>query len=177
MPVKIKPRSKNGTTAAEKVLGVEASIEPDEKGCLVWPWNTTRDGHGHVWDPKGKLLYVHRVAWEVHKGPIPDGLNVLHKPEICHNPACFNVDHLYVGTDADNAADRVLDGTVPKSSLGVFGEDHPRSKLSNDERYEICRLFASGHTKAELGERFGVTPETIMNTVNDGRWGGENNGK
>jgi hypothetical protein len=42
---------------------------------------------------------VHRVAYELWRGPIPDGLTIDH---LCRTPACFNPDHLEPVTMAEN---------------------------------------------------------------------------
>jgi hypothetical protein len=51
----------------------------------------------------GWATSVHRIAWENARGPIPKGLHVLHQ---CDNRRCVNVEHLWLGTAADNARDR-----------------------------------------------------------------------
>jgi len=50
---------------------------------------------------------AHRLAWEEAKGPIPDGLFVLHR---CDVRGCINVDHLFLGTAKDNTHDMMAKG-------------------------------------------------------------------
>jgi hypothetical protein len=38
-----------------------------------------------------RTISVHRLAWELAKGPIPNGLEIDH---VCRNRACINVEHL-----------------------------------------------------------------------------------
>lgn len=47
----------------------------------------------------GKKLYVHRIAWELANGPIPEGKIVDHA---CANRACVNVAHLRLATYSQN---------------------------------------------------------------------------
>jgi hypothetical protein len=82
---------------------------PLDTDCHEWVGanDGSRARYGRLSDGHGKLLYVHRVAWAVVNGPILDGLQVLHK---CDNPPCINVEHLFLGTNADNVRDKVSKG-------------------------------------------------------------------
>lgn len=51
----------------------------------------------------GTYTTVHRREWIRQNGPIAGGLYVLHK---CDNPSCYNIEHLYLGTQKDNIRDQ-----------------------------------------------------------------------
>jgi len=72
------------------------------KGCLEWQGHLLHNGYGQM-RVNGKRIKAHRFAWESVNGDIPDGLLVLHK---CDNPRCVNIEHLYLGTQKENARDR-----------------------------------------------------------------------
>lgn len=62
--------------------------------CCVWQGARNRHGYGVVGFKHGSCL-VHRVVYELVRGPIPDGLELDHvKSRGCHSPACCNVAHL-----------------------------------------------------------------------------------
>lgn len=72
-------------------------------GC--WVWKGSRSSYGYGQFNIGDVCHLaHRVSCEIHFGPIPPGLQALHK---CDNPPCVNPAHLYIGTALDNALDRV----------------------------------------------------------------------
>ena len=45
------------------------------------------------------MVYAHRVAYEIIKGKIPDGLDLDH---LCRNKVCVNPDHLEAVTRREN---------------------------------------------------------------------------
>jgi hypothetical protein len=51
---------------------------------------------------KGKKVNTHRLAYELVKGEIPDGMCVCHS---CDNRKCIEISHLWLGSKADNNRD------------------------------------------------------------------------
>ena len=69
-----------------------------ESGCLVWLGETEKGGYGQVWWKGGKRL-IHRVIYELIKGPIPKGMVIDH---LCRVRSCISTDHLEVVTHRQN---------------------------------------------------------------------------
>lgn len=70
-------------------------------GCWLWTGETNHGGYGFMRAVYQGLKYrrVHRIAFTLWKGPIPEGYAVHHT---CGKPSCFNPDHLQLVTDAEN---------------------------------------------------------------------------
>lgn len=118
-------------------------------GCWEWTASKTSSGYGKIF-VTGKLRGAHRVSYELHHGPIQDGMRVLHR---CDNPACINPEHLFLGSDADNVADMISKGRQQK------GSRHYKSKLSENDVLAI--RSTKNKTNQNLAEQFGVTAATI----------------
>ena len=89
-------------------------------GCRLWFGAGEQDGYGVIYY-EGRTQNAHRVAWQLAHGAIPEGLQVLHE---CDTPACINVKHLFLGTAADNMADKMKKGrwkggTKPRNQSGA----------------------------------------------------------
>ena len=85
----------------------DSYIPVTETGCWIWTGALNRHrGYGRL-RFKDKEIKAHRYSWELHNGPIPDGLQVLHK---CDTPACVNPDHLWLGTHKENMHDCIKKG-------------------------------------------------------------------
>lgn len=81
------------------------AVSTERGGCVLWIRAAVK-GYGIKWIRR-RMVLVHRLSWSLEHGPIPAGMFVLHR---CDIPACFNVEHLFLGTQADNLADMTRKG-------------------------------------------------------------------
>ncbi len=90
-------RARNHISLAARLW---AGALADGTGCWVWQRARDRSGYGHIGASRSRNnLRAHRVAYELVKGLIPDGLVLDH---LCRNPSCINPDHLEAVTDRVN---------------------------------------------------------------------------
>ncbi len=132
--------------------------ETTESGCMIWNGVIDKQtGYGRAYIESQKSDGAHRVAWMFANGSIPEGLWVLHR---CDNKICVNPDHLFLGTNQDNIADKVSKGRQSK------GETHGHAKLSAEEVRSIRERFAlGGISQADLAREFGVRSGTISRII------------
>lgn len=165
-----KPRLSVFNSAIDKSGGPDA----------CWPWTRKRndDGYGRF---KCIATYpmAHRVAFRNFVGPVTDDIKVCHS---CDNPPCCNPAHLFLGTQADNVADRVKkgrsargdkhglrvhperrargrrQGAYTKPEKRCKGEGHGNHKLTNSR---VRFIRNSGFSVLVLARKFCVSESTI----------------
>jgi hypothetical protein len=124
-------------------------------GCV----ETTRcrDSHGYgMLRNNGRVRREHIVIWESENGPIPPGLCVCHK---CDNPPCINLDHLFLGTPADNAHDR-----------DDKGRNHHLLSIANvREIRAVYRPYVRGLVR-KMANLYGVSEWTIYDVIQGRNW-------
>lgn len=124
-----------------------------ENQCWIWGGSIDRGGYGRLAMGRSSVL-AHRFSYELHHGPIPDGMDVCHS---CDNPACVNPAHLWLGDAAANRADMVAKGRQGDWS----GERSGVNKLTEHNVRKIRELLAQGMRHATISKRFGVCRSTI----------------
>lgn len=129
--------------------------------CWIWTARKTPQGYGRF-SLHGDNKLAHRVAFELFKGPI-GGLHVLHR---CDNPSCVNPGHLFLGTNADNVADKISKGREPSH----VGERNNRSKLKETDVLAIREDAGNGVSQYLLAKRYSVTQTQISSIVRRKAW-------
>jgi HNH endonuclease len=104
-------------------------------------------------------MKTHQVAWILTNGKVPVGLNVLH---YCDNPPCGKIEHLWLGTQAENMADAARKGRMKKGKQKI--------RLTEVQVLEIRRLKSDGWTHRKLADKYGVGTNTIRRIVQGHVW-------
>jgi hypothetical protein len=131
--------------------------EPDANGCRNWLASLDHRGYGQF-QLNYKMKKAHRIAYELIKGPIPEGLHILHS---CDNPKCVNPEHLSTGTNNDNVKDKMNKNRQCK------GIQHGKSKLTEAQ---VLEIRASDKTQQELANIYNLDQSTISYIKNNKLW-------
>jgi hypothetical protein len=121
-------------------------------GCITNGGYHSEDGYS-VFRLGKKVVKGHRVAYCVRHQCTLDsikGLVVRHK---CDNPGCVNPEHLEIGTNADNVADRQKRG-------------RQAVKVPHEAVESIRARYAAGETQTKMAGEYGVNPSQISLIVN-----------
>jgi len=114
---------------------------------------------------------AHRLSWEIHNGPIPEGGVICHH---CDNPPCVNPAHLFMGTQKDNIADRQGKGRsrggTDGNGLDYRGTANPNVKLSEEDVRAIEMAVRAGKRQEDVAAWFGVSHATVSNIFRHRSW-------
>ena len=128
--------------------------------CWIWVGSRDEGGYGKFY-LNGSAVLAHRFAF-ISKHGETEKL-ILHT---CDNPPCVNGLHAYSGSTADNGRDM----TERKRCPDRHGERNPCSKVSDSQREEIRKLYATGaYSYRALGKSFGLHNSTIRDITTHGR--------
>ncbi len=127
-----------------------------ETGCWPWAGRKDRGGYGcfyHDGDSR-----AHRFSYRHYIGPIPLGLNVLHK---CDSPSCQNPNHLFLGTLKQNSEDMVKKGRA---------RGNPAGKKYVLNQHDAQFILDSEFSTVRLAQFFGLHRTTIGDIKNGKLW-------
>ena len=128
-----------------------SKVEKTESGCWLWIGGI-QHGYGEFSLYHGRMIKAHRFSYELAHGPIPDGMCICHKCDVCN---CVNPSHLFLGTQADNVKDMNTKGRA----ISLRGEQNPNAKLTENDVREIRRLRGSGMEHDAIGKMFNVSSQ------------------
>lgn len=128
-------RPKKGITFWDRVT---SQLKLTRENCHEFTGHKDECGYGRIRGPNNRgLLRLHRAKWELYYGDISPNKIILHK---CDNPACININHLFVGTQLDNMRDRKMKGRYAfrvseriKSDVPAVVNNRRRKVLVADE--------------------------------------------
>lgn len=130
--------------------------------CWLWTASVNPAGYGQINLGRNMMRQVHRVAWELSNGPIPEGMFVCHR---CDVPRCVRPEHLFLGTQADNMRDASQKGRMHPGELTIG------ARLTAGQAVEIRRRYAAGGVfQRELGREYGVSRNTIAALTQGRTW-------
>lgn len=124
------------------------------EGCWLWTGATNGQGRGVV-KINRRREYVYRVAWELERGPIPEGFEIDHT---CFTPLCLRVDHLRLLTRSENATmqPRYFQTHCKRghefTDANTIWQNHPDRRPSRQCR-ECSRLHQAARTERRRQER------------------------
>lgn len=130
-----------------------AKVDKGKKNeCWIWKGKKNCGRYGGYGCMRGG--FAHRIAYELFIGPIPAGMRVCHS---CDNPPCVNPRHLWLGTDADNAADKIAKG---RENYKILTRSNGNGMAKLTQR-EVNRLLKEKGVAREVAQKYGVSASLV----------------
>lgn len=129
----------------------------------MWTRATNSKGYGICTEG-----LVHRAAYMLVFGPIPEGKYVLHK---CDVRNCCNPDHLYVGSQKDNMRDMLERGRTGQRHGQPKGERHSLAKLTESDAKSLLVDAGGGASTMELAAKYKISKTQVNRIISGARWG------
>ena len=147
-------------------------VVDEATGCWEWQAYKMPNGYGQIGFPPRRMALAHRVSFELHNGPIPKGLHVLHT---CDNRGCVNPEHLFLGTHQDNMGDMVAKARHSHGEAQwnvILTESQAKAVIALCKRHPRRRKGQSGYGLLTfLGNWFGVSNLVISEIAQGRSWG------
>lgn len=133
--------------------------------CKEWGGKRNKDGYGEmciIENRKEKTIKCSRASWIIYRGEIPEGMCVLHK---CDNPACFNIDHLFLGTMQDNMTDK-----MKKNRHFVHRGSACKSSKLNEEKAKNIFSLKNKIPAHKIAKHYNVSISCIQRIMQKITW-------
>lgn len=127
--------------------------------CWIWTAGKSRGYGGFM--VGGKTILAHRFSFELHYGPLANGLQACHS---CDNRSCVNPTEMFPGTIATNMADRHAKGRSAR------GEAIANSRFTASEILAIRSRVASGISQVQVAREYNTRQGAISRIVRRESW-------
>ena len=129
------------------------TVVDEATGCHIFIGRKDGKGYGQI-KSHGKQVLVHRWLWMQAHGQATRLEHVLHS---CDNPACVNIDHLFLGDHRANMIDKAVKGRAAK-------------KLSIEKVQQIKRLIEYNLADSEIASKFDVDRKMVSHIRSGVSW-------
>lgn len=153
-------RTTNRDQTALFMAKVLVSDEPN--ACWLWVGSCNSDGYGHT-GRDHKTYLTHRWAYKYWRGPIPAGLQVLHK---CDVRNCCNPDHLFLGTHKDN----MMDMAKKMRGAAQLGKYNNQAKLTEVDVLAIRAAHQSGENMKDVAKAHSICLAHCLQVALGKKW-------
>lgn len=130
--------------------------------CWDWIGEITNVGYGRF-TFKQKRTGAHRMAWMITHGNIPDGLCVCHT---CDNRKCVNPGHMFLGSNAENMADKV----AKKRQETGANVRKKTTKITPEQALEIRARGKTGAKPTALAREYGLSQSFVSEVIAGKKW-------
>lgn len=138
-------------TPLDKAWWLERCIVSDN-GCWLWQHATMPNGYASL-RYKSHSLYGHRLVYELHVGPIKQGLHVLHS---CDTRNCVNPEHLHLGTNNENIQERLA--------------RNPNGRVLNKNKVLEIREIGRSKSTGQIAMLYGITDVAVSQILLRKTW-------
>lgn len=112
------------------------AVMPD--GCWYWIGYLDPCGYGRVAYGSRRSALSHRVAFELAKGPIPEGHEIDH---LCFNRSCVNPDHLAVVRHIENCRRSARAGRYAAQGEAARRRRHTKTHCPHGHPYDETNTY------------------------------------
>ena len=148
---------------ANRICDIVGRWTVKANGCWEWNGHPCTNGYGQF-SISGVLHMAHRISWIFHNGDImDDNVKVLHS---CDNKLCVNPEHLFLGSQQDNADDMRAKNRAPNQA----GANNGNAKLNEIKVAAIRIALNNGRSRSELAKEYSVSWNTIDQIKSNKIW-------